>query len=483
MTKNKIWIAIGLLVLPLLFRALWFYPGFTIRPKIATPDYASFSMPQAPLQTPFPDEHIKQLGGVVLVDTLHANQYQPGEIEYLKEQIEKRGGQLEFISDPALLESRLKYASAYVIISPATAISPIETNLIRSFVDRGGRLLVFSDATRGLANTDFFTGTTTVFPDTYILNPLLEIYGITINNDYMYNLSKNEGNFRNVYFEKFGKDELTFGLKQVILYGTHSVKSDSGLILLRGTESTFSSISDAFDPAEGSAAMNQAGNVLVFGDFTFLTPPYNNVADNSTLISNIADFLLAGRRTPSLANFPYLFNQAPVQVFLTSDLQLTAEVIAALSRLQTFLQSFNISMEMVTEKPVDGNVLILGTFAQNVALDPIVSRFNLTLDDKSDSVSVPGFGKVGHSGNGILLFDSSKKGNTLVLLADTVDDLNSLLDTISGGSLTACVLQKDIGVCGVGVGSSFSGSETTIPTGQTNGEGTTTPEPAATPAG
>src|SRR3972149_3152419 len=192
MTKNKIWIAVGILVLPLLVRALWFYPGITSRPKIATPDYASFTIPQPPLETPIADEHIKQLGGVVIMDSIHANQYQPGEVEYLKEQIEIRGGKLEFLSDPTLLESRLKYASAYVVISPSVAFSPVEMNLIKAFVERGGRLLAFSDATRGIAYSDFFTGTTTVYPDTYAVNPLLEIFGITVNNDYLYNLTKNE---------------------------------------------------------------------------------------------------------------------------------------------------------------------------------------------------------------------------------------------------------------------------------------------------
>ncbi len=491
MKKEMLWIALAALLLPILARGLWFYQGVSHRPTIETPDYASLTIPQPPLQTPVAEEDIKQVGGVVVMDATHANQFQPAEAQSLKEAIEDRGGKLEFITDSTLLENQLKYASAYAVLSPSTAFSTGEINLVKAFVDRGGRLVVFTDATRGMVFSDFFTGTTTVYPDTYAANPLLENFGITVNNDYMYNLAENEGNFRNVFFDEFGKSELTFGLKQVALYGAHSVSSDSGLVLFRGSDSTFSSVSDAHDPAQGGAAMSADGNVVAFGDFTFLTPPYDIVADNSTLITNIADFLLGGKRTPSLANFPYVFSQRVVQVFPTSDVQITAEMIAALSRLQTSLRAINISMEIATENPADGEVLFLSTFAPSEDLDPIIGRFDLVTDDFSEFVTIPGFGDIGRAGNGVLLFESGKKGNTLVLLSDTLEDLISLLDTVSSGSLASCVLQDQIGVCSVGFGGSFSdgsgdsqgfgeGEATSEPT---SGEGTPTPAPVETPAG
>jgi hypothetical protein len=275
------------------------------------------------------------------------------------------------------------------------------------------------------------------------------------------------------------------------LYGAHSVSSDSGLVLLRGSENTFSSVSDAHDQAEGGAAISADGNVLAVGDFTFLAPPYDIVADNSTLITNIADFLLGGKRTPSLANFPYVFGQRVVQVFPTTDVQLTAEMIAALSQLQTALRAENISMVIATEKPVDGDVLFLGTFDPSENLDPITARFDLVTDSSSESLTVPGFGEIGRAGNGVLLYEAGKKGNTLVLLSDTLDDLISLIGTVSSGSLSSCVLQDRIGVCSVGFGGSFSGGSSDFGDfGQGEatpepffGEGTPTPVPTETPAG
>jgi hypothetical protein len=483
MKNQKIWIALAVLALPLVVRALWFYPGISIRPEIATPDYAALTVPQPPFKTPAINEDIEQIGGTVVMDYAHANQFQPAEIRSLTERLEERGGKIEFMGDSARLENVLKYASSYVLLSPSTSFTADEISLVRDFVDRGGRLVVFTDATRGMVYSDFFTGTTTVTPDAYSVNPLLAKFGITVNNDYLYNLTENEGNFRNVFFDDFGKAELTFGLKQVAFYGTHSVTSDSGLVLLRGTGPTFSSISDAHDPAEGGAAISENGNVLVFGDFTFLSQPYDNVADNSTLIANIADFLLGGKRTASLANFPHVFSGPVVQVFPTSDVQMTAEMIGALSKLQTSLRANNAAMEMVSERPPQGNVLLLGTFAFSEDLEAIANRFDLTMDDFSEFVTLPGFGDIGRAGNGVLLFETGKNGNTLVLLASTQEDLTYLIDVLGSGSLDSCVVQGKVGVCSVGFGGSFSDGESFDEGGETFEEAAPLPEAEPTPSG
>ena len=205
MKKNLIWIALGAFLFPILVRGLWFYHGISTRPEIATPQYAALTIPPLPLETPVEEKDIKQVGGTVVVDSTHTNQFQPAEILSLKQAVENRGGKVEFLTDSSLLENQLKYASAYVVLSPSTAFTAGEINLVESFVGRGGRLVVFTDATRGMVFSDFFTGSTTVYPDTYAANPLLERFGITVNNDYLYDLQENEGNFRNVFFDEFGK--------------------------------------------------------------------------------------------------------------------------------------------------------------------------------------------------------------------------------------------------------------------------------------
>lgn len=487
MKKNMLWIALAALIIPVLARGLWFYRGIPHQPEIATPEYQALTISQPPLETPNPaeDKDIKQIRGVVLLDFAHTNQYQSPEVLSLTEAIEKRGGKVEEITDVTSLENKLKYASTYIVISPSIAFTSDETRIVRAFVERGGRLIVFADATRGVINYDYSSGAAINYSDANVVNPLLSPFGITVNNDYLYNVETNEGNFRNVFFDDFGKNELTFGLKQVALYGTHSVKSISGLTLLRGAESTLSSIDDAHDPDEGGAALSENGNVLAFGDFTFLTSPYQNAADNASLIANISDFAMGGKQTTTLANFPYIFTQSIVQVYPSSEVQLTSETIAAISGLQTSLRNVNIDIEVVDEAPRDGDKLILGTFTPSDDLQNFIDPFNIELDEFSETITVKNFGDIGRSGNGILLFESNKKGNTLTLLADTPEDLIALLNTVSSGSLSGCVLQGEIGICSVGYGGSFSDDtgEGTATQEPTNGEATPVPvNSGATPS-
>ncbi len=481
MNRKWIWIALLAFLLPIAARALWFFPGFPSRPKVATPDYAAMNLPAPPIQSAQAAAEIKQSSGVVVFDTLHTNQFKQAEIESLTEALSARGARIEFDAEAGSLETRLKYASAYVIVAPNMLFTSSETRVIRAFVERGGRLVVFTDATHGLLSYDFITGSEFMYADSDSINPLLASFGISVNNDYLYNLVHNEGNFRNVFFDQFGKNELTFGLKQVAFYGTHSVKADSGLVLLSSGDQTLSSQTDAHDPSIGGAALSADGNVLVFGDFTFLNTPYNGVGDNASLIANIADFMLGGTRKQTLSNFPFIFNGQSVQVLPTSEVQITAEMIASLGRMQTSLQMLNMQMKIADKLPIEGDTLILGTFTPTEDLTPLIEPFGLVLDDTASYVEVPGFGKVGRTGNGILIFEAGKRGNTIILLADTNDDLPLLLDTLSGSGLTGCLLQGEIGVCSIGFGGSFSEEPTPEATPSEVPAGEPTPVP--TPAG
>lgn len=482
MTRKIIWIVLAALLLPLVLRLFWFFPGFNLPRSVATPDYNDLKMPQAPISTPAP-EQVDQTGGMVLIDYTHGNQFQPDEIQTLDDALAARGAATQLISDASQLASQLKGASAYVIISPAAFFSSDEIHLLQDFVKRGGRLAVFTDATRGLVTYDYNGNPVASASDSEIANPLLRPFGLSFNSDYLYNLVQNEGNFRDVYFDTFGKSDLTWGLKRVALYGVHSVQTDSGLALLIGGDKTLSSETDATPQGDSkngwaAAALSSDGNVLAIGDFTFFTPPYNTVADNGILIQNIADFLVGGARQAALENFPYVFQGEAVSVLPTSNVQLTAEITGALSRLQSSLDSTNTNLQVVKNPPSSGDLLVLGTFSPSDDLAPYIEPFDLTLDDYNEFVDVPHFGKIGRAGNGLLLFKPGADGNQLVLLADTVDDLTTLMDTLSGGDLSGCVLQNDMGICSIGFGGGFSES-TPLPELP---EGTPTEE-VPTPAG
>ncbi len=457
MKKNMIYIALAVLILPSLVRLLWFYRGVPDRPEIATPDYQAFTAPKPPQESSTGNAETAQtLGGTVVLDVIHGNLFQPADISTLSEQIEQRGGKMETLSDPAYLEAKLKYAKAFIIVSPTILYAADEIRVIQSFVSRGGRLLVFTDATKNMFGYDFASGNTIAYGDANVVNPILSPFGIIVNNDYLYDTTKNEGNFRNIYFDGFGKNEMTFGLSEVTFYGTHSVKTSSGLLLLRGAESTLSSINDANDPNAGGAALSENGNVAAFGDFTFMTSPYNTYADNATLISNLADFVLGGEQTVTLANFPYVFTGNQVNVFPTSEIQMTPEMITAIGSLQSSLQYLNISMGIVDKAPKDGDTIVLGTFTPSDDLEPFTDPFDFEFDEDKNTVTVNNLGKVDATGNGLVLFERDSNAATITLLADTQENLITLISTFGSSYLYGCVVQKDVAVCGVGYSDSSS---------------------------
>jgi len=482
MKRNLYIIAIASLVLPLLVRGLWFHRGFVVRPAISIPDYSSFTAPTAPVNpTDASSGDIKQYSGTVLVDTAHGNQFDISDIESFTGAIKQSGGQVELLSDTTSLEYKLRYASAFVIVSPSYSFAADEVQAMVNFADRGGKLLVFTDATHNYLGYDYFSGNPIAYGDVDVVNPLLAKFGITINNDYLYNIDTHEGNFRNVYFDEFGKNELTFGLKQVALYGTHSVESPSGLLLLQGPKTNFSSTSDAHDPAQGGAALSEDGNVVAFGDFTFLTMPYATYADDASLVANLADYSLAGSQKTTLANFPFLYKGKVVQVYLAPDLTKTAEMISALGRLQTAMNQLDVKLEFTEDYPKDGDAIILSTLTPPDDLTPLINKFDLVLDDGSGNAAIPGFGSVGASGNTFVVYDVGTKGNKVALFAGSSDDAIFLLDILSSGAVSSCLTQDFSAICSTGYSSTDYSSDYSTDT--TTTDSTSTPEVTATPSG
>lgn len=483
MKRQYIIIALAALILPSLLRGIWFYRGVPSQPEIATPDFASFAAPEAPINEPSESTaDIKLLGGTVLLDTTHGNQFMLSEIESLTKAIKARGGEVVNFNDTAALEYQLKYASAFISVSPSVAFTSVETQALKSFAARGGKILVFADATRFILYYDYISGNPIAAGDANAANSLLSEFGISVNNDYLYNTEKNEGNFRNILFDNFGKSELTFGLKEVALYGAHSVETTSGLILLEGTKSTLSSTNDSHNPGQGGAALSEDGSTAAFGDFTFLSSPYNSYTDNATLIANLADFALSGKQNVTLSNFPFLFTEDSVQVYISPTLTKTTELVTALSGLQTSLTFMNVKIEFVSDIPRSGDAIVIGTYDLTEDTEPFAKKFDVEVNDDGETIATAQFGDIGRFGNGLLLFDAGTKGHTLVLLADTPEDVIALIGVVGSGSTASCLTSDTVAVCGVGFGGDYySGS--TEDTSTTEDSGTAEPEVTPTPSG
>lgn len=480
MKRQYFYIAILALLLPTLLRGLWFYRGTPPqRPEIVTPDYASFTRPEVAINTPDLDD-VQQLGGTVLVDVAHSNQFALSEIDSLTSAIQARGGNFKTMSDITLLENELKTASAYITISPSLAFSESEVQSLKNFTERGGRILVFVDATRYYLGFDYISDNPIPYGDVNAANSLLKQWDISVNNDYLYNTERNEGNFRNVLFDDFGKNELTFGLSEVALYGARSVESGSGMILLQGPATNLSSIDDAHDPNAGGAILSEDESVAVFGDFTFLSQPYSAYTDNAALIQNLADFILSSQQTASLDVFPYLFKQQTVKVFILPDVRKTANLVSAMGNLQANMRSLNYTLEFVDTMPTSGDVLVIGSFDETTDVDIHLKKADVELE--KNLISTVQFGEINRSGNGLLIFNSDQKGSTLILLAGTPDDIITLIGVMGYSGLNTCITSPQVAVCSVGYDdSSYDYSDDT--SSETEQPTEPEPEPEATPSG
>jgi len=476
MKRQYLILAILALFLPAVLRGLWFYRGFSpARPEIGTPDYASFARPEVAVNAPDLKD-VKQIGGTVLLDVNHGNQFLLTEIDSFTAAIRARGGTVELSTDESGLETQLKSASAFISISPSYGFTESEKSLLKNFTERGGKILAFADATRYSIYYDEMSGNPIPYGDAISLNTLLTPYDISITNDYLYNTERNEGNFRNVLFDDFGKSELTFGLGEVALYGARSVESPSGVILLQGAESNLSSVDDAHNPNAGGAGLSADGNVAAFGDFTFMSSPYNVYTDNAALIQNLADFALSGKQMPNLELFPYIFSGNTIQVFISPDLEKNTDMVSALGTLQSSMRLLNLNFVFVDSIPSSGDTLIIGTFDATEDFNAALQKADVEMDDSL--IRTVAFGDINRGGNGVILFQEGKRGNTLVLLADTPEDVIALMNVVGYADLSSCLRSDLVAVCGVGYDSYYDNySEDTVTDETTDPALEVTPEP------
>ncbi|GAB4494050.1 MAG: hypothetical protein Fur0016_20590 [Anaerolineales bacterium] len=449
-TPARIILAVVLFFAPILVRAVAFYQNPFYKAEISRPDFASFKLPQPPT----PSSSLAAVavpageGKVVIIDAVHGNQYVPNEVEPLVTALSARGGRVEFDKGAQPLASQLKYASAYIIFSPSLEYSGEELRAIRQFIESGGRLLVFADPTRFLISYDSYSGATFISPDVNYVNPVLAPYGLSFVNDYLYNLQDNEGNFRNVKFVDFADSPLTADLKMVVFYGVHSIQASTGSVLIRSDRNTFSSLTDqrgTFAPL----ALSANGQVLAAGDFSFLTNPFSQVADNGMLLGAIADFALGSERAPSLVNFPYLFNR-PISLVTAGTVKIDSSLLGPIATLQNTLNLASLSLH-VRPKAADGDdVIVLGSLEEPDAISVYTKAFGITFSTET-TLEIKGFGEVSASDSGLLLFSKSPKSHTLVLLAPTASMLPELVNLVAGGDLFACVVQESVGVCSLSV--------------------------------
>ena len=483
MKKQITLIFLVCLILPILIRGLWFYQGFYLQiPGAQPPDYIAKNISQPTLSTLVPVEaKIKSQKNQVVFDLAHTNRFSMSEIEALTNALIVKGAEIESIANAKDLADSLRMANALVIIAPTEEFSNEDVQAIRDFTDRGGKLLFIADPTRTYQDYYF-----DLEDSVQIANHVLEPYGLAFQTDYVYSISHNEGNFRNVYASPSGESELTRNVKQVVFYGTHSISGQMNA-LLAGDQTTLSSSTDSGGNLV-LGALSKNGQVLALGDMGFITSPYYQVSDNYQLVLNIANFLAGEARSRTLTDFPDLFTR-PVIVLQTKDISFNKELLSALSDLQATYQPFGISVSTASQAQNNSDLIVLGLYPPSEEINPFIVSFGIdfspsaaiqgessptitpppaavgsaaesiatlaptptqfTLSNLSsgNNFLIPGFGTIPSKGFSLVLFENSADRNTLILLAETKEKLTDLLKLINTGSLEGCMMQDHIAIC------------------------------------
>ncbi len=500
MKKQFIFFALICLALPILLRGLWFYQGFYLPfPSVKEPDYGNFSIPQPVLSTqPVVEAKTANQKISVLFDLAHTNRFEMAEIEILSNSLLSSGIGIQTDIDGKDLQSKLQNADAYVVIAPTISFSKENIQTLKDYISRGGRLLIVADPTRTNHN-DYYDMEASIL----IVNQILEPYGIAFNANYIYSITHNEGNYRNIYALPATQNALTKNIKKIVFYGAHSI-SGNLVPLIKGDDSTLSSSTDKGGELN-VAATSFNGNVLVLGDMGFFVSPYDQVVDNYQFVLNIAEFLAGKARQRSIADFPNLFTR-PLVVLQNKEINLDKNLLVELSNLQAKYKANNIPVSIADQPQENKDLLILGVYPPSEDLKKYVAAFGINfnaspisnsiatltptpissdniftatpegklsqinLSSSSNYFSIPGLGLIPSKGFNLVLYDQNTDRNTLILLTESNKNLVDLLKLVNNGSLKECLTQAQIAVCAGG----FVSKDSTNPT-------VPTPTPTPTP--
>lgn len=466
--RTLIYTAVFLLSVPILFRIGWFYRGFYFgNATVKNPSYEEILMPEPELSTAEPRNFIEKSETIKIVfDSGHLNRVSINEMEALISQLQANGAEVITLQAKQSLEPLLRGAQAFITIAPTDAFKTEEIQAIMRFTDRGGRVLVIADPTRSYTDTAAERDKSVV-----VANQLLAPYSMAFRNDYIYNIERNEGNFRNIFLQPTLQNAISSEIEEVVFYGAHSI-SGSGIALLTGDEKNVSSLTDMSD-IPVAAALSLNGNVVALSDLTFMSAPYFQVKDNARFIANLASYLSTPRER-DLNDFPILFSR-PVGLILGKNVTLTKDLFNAISSLQDSLKSQGLTFSILDEAKEGYDLLVVGTYPPNEDIEKFLTTFSVTfgnalnqkpsptpqftsepsptstapsgLANTPGGIFINGFGSLPAKGFSYFLYDSSPTRNTLILLAEKADFCAGLVKVLASGSLRGCLLQTNIAVC------------------------------------
>jgi len=198
------------------------------------------------------------------------------------------------------------------------------------------------------------------------INNLGEPFDVVFNDDYLYDLSKNDSNYTHFFQGEFLDQAAALSGSTVAFYGAHSI---SGPVIsqVRSAETTLSSLRSGLTrfttvAIGGRETNDTAGNMLAMGDFDVLTEPYVARHDNHVILEFVADFLSGGQRVQTPPDFPgYLGKQ--VALVFGGDVSVDAELLQQGGWLQRRLDETDRVLTFSSSTGLTPTVQVTGTFA------------------------------------------------------------------------------------------------------------------------
>ena len=388
------------------------------------PDTAERIFPESGLPD-LPTNEVQRLfvpssaGGLVLIDATHRNSFRDNEIGTLLSKISGNGYATELVGHftltdetrrLALYGEKLRRADALIVMLPRDAFTPAEADLIESFVQKGGKLLLISDPTR-IQRT----------------NTLAERFGVTFRPDYLYNQHEFDLNFQNIFVRQFQPDALTSGVNEIALYSAGSIQSPGGGIAF--TDGSTESSVEASGVGLSPIAWGSSRNVLAIGDFTFMIPPHSAALDNDQLLSNVADYLTAGTREYELGDFPHFYRSGPDQ---DVDIVLAQpSLLSSGTAVKNALAENGISASLQTTEDFGRDTVFLGLHEDALRVGGYLHAAGIQVDD---SLSGPFGADMPLEGTAITVLDPNRERHVLIILADTPEALAKAVDRVLDGT-------------------------------------------------
>ena len=370
--------------------------------------------------------------GVMVVDTLHFNHFLQGELEPLLSKVTRLGYDVNFFGDrlavelnfnefqrAAELEEALREADSLLVIAPIIEYSSEETEVVRRFVDKGGKLLLAGDPTR-VKRT----------------NSLATALGINYEDDFLYNVAEHEANYRNVFFRDFAPHPVTGQLSTIVLYTASSITGEAEPLITADSNTRSSR-------REGTTTLSPMvlaldGRVLAIGDTTFIRPPFNEVLDNDQFLLNLAEFLTTSERRFDLEDFPFFLGDE-VDVVMAGD-----RVLSQATRTAQLLSTGDRRAQLTTLERSTVDTVFVGLFDDLDQVSHHLSAGDITL--AGGQLSTPFTPDMPQQGSGVLFLDTSGGSHVLVAMASSEVDLDTLIRLLETGQFRSGLVSPNLGL-------------------------------------